>query len=1037
MNEETRQRIRAAMAAPDQNILFLGDRPESVLSLETLGNVAALVDGARDRLTSAQTGAAGVDLEVLYLSACYHAVRVSHLPGTAGHWDHQASVLLFAALHAVRPEAVPDPLRGAFAARPPAPAAPGEILHAVGLVLFGASASARYEDGLWQAAALIQHAREVTPPGELDPVVTFNLGSLLATLFDHTGTRQLIVAARALMREAVAAMPDDRPPAAAMLEALAAAQARAAGTADPAGHAGNADAGLGRYTRTGDMGGLDTLITRVRRALAATAGDDPERHSHRTSLGNLLRMRFEMTGDLDELEQSAGMLREVSEEADDATVRHLAHSWLGLSCLDRYIALGDPADLERATTAVRRSMAGTTPLSPHHTRLLTNLAAVLTHRFTVLGDPAEITEAIRHLTHAVAATPPDQYDRPVMKIKLAVAMGARARSLGDLVELDRAVLVLREVIRETEGTGPHPQLARLELARLLTGRSALSGAAADHDAAVAEFRATATAPTEDIRTRLSAAYQWAMRSAASGRREAARQAFTLALDDLLPELTGHALTRRSQEVRLRELPPLACNAAALEIEEAENTEDEQERARRLGEALLRLEQGRGVLMARALRPRERYAELAGVAPELAARLDELCSALTGERGSRDQRVRWSAEFDRVVAEVRKLDGFERFRCAPDLVRLRTAADNGPVVVLNIAELRCDALLLRPGGDTVERVALTGLTRSDVALQADAFLAAVRALASPGIAAHEAAAERLAVEDTLTWLWEHITGPVLTALGLHGADTSRNTAAESDGPRLWWCPTGPLSLLPLHAARCAENGISVADLVVSSYTPTLMALLHARERAEPPLPETGLVGVGVAEPPAPADGGRAHPRLPAVAEELTEVLALPVRQSRLLDAAATPKAVLTALRAHHHAHLACHGAYDPGDPSNSGLLLHGGVLTVRELATRRLPDAEFACLSACHTAAPGTTLVDEVITLASAFQLCGYRHVLGSLWTVPDAMMPRVAARVYRELGSAGSTARSAYALHQAVRSLRGQPEYAAPWLWASMIHIGP
>ena len=104
--------------------------------------------------------------------------------------------------------------------------------------------------------------------------------------------------------------------------------------------------------------------------------------------------------------------------------------------------------------------------------------------------------------------------------------------------------------------------------------------------------------------------------------------------------------------------------------------------------------------------------------------------------------------------------------------------------------------------------------------------------------------------------------------------------------------------------------------------------------------------------------------------LAAVAGLPVGRSRLLGADATPEAVLAALRTHPYAHLACHGSYDPEDPSAGGLLLHGGELTVHDLATQRLDEPEFACLSACHTATPGTALVDEVITLASAFQLCG-------------------------------------------------------------------
>ncbi|MFD3730391.1 CHAT domain-containing protein [Streptomyces sp. NPDC058632] len=110
--------------------------------------------------------------------------------------------------------------------------------------------------------------------------------------------------------------------------------------------------------------------------------------------------------------------------------------------------------------------------------------------------------------------------------------------------------------------------------------------------------------------------------------------------------------------------------------------------------------------------------------------------------------------------------------------------------------------------------------------------------------------------------------------------------------------------------------------------------------------------------------------------------------------ATPEAVL---RTHTHAHLPCHDVRDPADPSHSRLLLHDGNLALRELVAERLPHAEFAHLSACHSSAPGRELADEVISIASAFQLCGYRQVIGGLWSVEHRMAPLLAREVCRRL----------------------------------------
>ncbi|UYQ66337.1 CHAT domain-containing protein [Streptomyces peucetius] len=55
----------------------------------------------------------------------------------------------------------------------------------------------------------------------------------------------------------------------------------------------------------------------------------------------------------------------------------------------------------------------------------------------------------------------------------------------------------------------------------------------------------------------------------------------------------------------------------------------------------------------------------------------------------------------------------------------------------------------------------------------------------------------------------------------------------------------------------------------------------------------------------------------------------------------------------------------------------------------------------------------VISVASAFQLCGYWQVIGSLWTVDDKMGLLLAREVYRNL-AVPDTPAAACALHRAI-----------------------
>ena len=49
-------------------------------------------------------------------------------------------------------------------------------------------------------------------------------------------------------------------------------------------------------------------------------------------------------------------------------------------------------------------------------------------------------------------------------------------------------------------------------------------------------------------------------------------------------------------------------------------------------------------------------------------------------------------------------------------------------------------------------------------------------------------------DVLDWLWDAVAEPVLAVLGRTGPPSD-----GEPGPRVWWCPTGPLTVLPIHAA----------------------------------------------------------------------------------------------------------------------------------------------------------------------------------------------------------------------------------------------
>jgi CHAT domain-containing protein len=229
----------------------------------------------------------------------------------------------------------------------------------------------------------------------------------------------------------------------------------------------------------------------------------------------------------------------------------------------------------------------------------------------------------------------------------------------------------------------------------------------------------------------------------------------------------------------------------------------------------------------------------------------------------------------------------------------------------------------------------------------------------------------------------------------------------------------LSLLPLHAAGLPE-GPSALDRVVSSYAPTIRALLQSRRARRSTAKGRLAVTMRYTE---------GLPELPATADEAAHLRAV-----RLADGEATAAAVLQALPEAAWVHFACHASGRPDRASASGLHLHDRVLHVPEISRARPRGGELAYLSACSTGRGGYFQADEAVHLASAFQLAGYRHVIATLWPVNDQVAAMAARRFYRLLGDDPGGA--AAALHDVARHLRRRfPD--DPRVWAAFVHSGP
>jgi hypothetical protein len=443
-------------------------------------------------------------------------------------------------------------------------------------------------------------------------------------------------------------------------------------------------------------------------------------------------------------------------------------------------------------------------------------------------------------------------------------------------------------------------------------------------------------------------------------------------------------------------------------------------ARRPDEALELLEFSRGVLWSQLSESdldRDRLRELA---PELAERLTqidetleriELTPGASQDRSLADRRIRLARQRAVLADQARDELGQRSAPRPAGAAELTAAARNGPVVLVNTSPERCDALIVSIDG--LRTLPLPALDPGVIGDKINLFL---DALTAANWSFHDPAAEK-ALADVLAWLWNTTVEPVLSALG-HTGPPAPGVAY----PRVWWCPTGPMSFLPLHAAgrHTADGRNSALDRVVSSYAPNLRSLIQAQRRPAEPESDPGrLLVVKTLNNDSPERWLPPH---------LTTVLS---------GADATPPRVAEALSGHTCIHLSAHGIQDVTDPSAGYIQLNGGALRLSYMRPGLFPRGRFAFLSACETATGGFDLSDEMITLTTAFQYAGFDHVIGTVWAVRDDAAIMVEERVYRELlGQNGlRPERAATALREATAQIRDRCP-AQPSLWLPFIHAG-
>jgi hypothetical protein len=592
----------------------------------------------------------------------------------------------------------------------------------------GASFQARFEltgdiAGVTEAISSLQKALHLIPQGHADlPLLLTNLGNSFLSRFEHTGDLTDVSEAISSLQKAVHLTPQGHAIMPVLLNNL-----------------GNSFSI--RFERTGDLPDISQAILSQQKAIHLTPEGHADMPSLLGNLGNSLGVRFQRNGDLSDISEAiSSQQKAVHLTPQGHAVIPGLLSNLGNSFLGRFKLTGDLTDISKAISSHKQALHLTSQGDAATPRRLNNLGLSFSNRFEHTGDSADISEAIICQQKAVLLIPQGHVDAPRWLNNLGDSLQTRFERLGDINDI-------------------HAAISRYSLA--------------------------ATYSTGKPTTRLNAARKWArlcQKFDPSQLLDAHRTAI-----HLLSQVAGLEQTIESRHANLLDISDLSSSAAASAFD--------------LGSpklALEWLEEGRCLVWSQLNSLRTPLDTLRVYNPAISNEILRVSRALenAGSRGesalspleaTMEQKmtlqdeatshVKLAKEWDELLADIRTIPEFEDFLRPPSFSNLlKHLPGSGAVVVINVHELRCDALALLSTTDKPHHIPLLNFSHE----KADILRKELRGhLRSSGLRMREYNPEEIdsrmplrykgpgrgsVIQVILHKLWTWVVKPILEVLG---------------------------------------------------------------------------------------------------------------------------------------------------------------------------------------------------------------------------------------------------------------------------------
>ncbi|MFD5985322.1 CHAT domain-containing protein [Streptomyces cyaneofuscatus] len=824
---------------------------------------------------------------------------------------------------------------------------------------------------------------------------------------------------------------------------------------------------------TGEPHLLDRAIAAQREAVRSTPPRHPNRAGILANMATTYLRHAYATGDRALLPEAYDLYRKAISrtvgERGAALHRYNLASMLGefSEVFVPVLSMSEAEVLDLAIEEAQRAVDALPVEDAQRRRYVLGLATRLGGRYSREHRPEDFARTVRLLeTNLPVAGSDAETDAETARCCLGIAELWRTRAFHTVApsDLSAAETVYRQALDARQGAPVELEVHLkygLATVLVLSAESWIVGGRPFTDAFVARYREAtelyrwcALYPDALVQDRIRRAHSWARAAARLKNWREAIEAYRLAFS-FVPLLAPQHLARADREELLTTLDGVAADAAACALSMGDPYT-----------ALEFLESGRGLFLTESLGLREELAKLDTHAPRLGSRFlqlrAEVAAAGGGSGWNRDDpeavveqgfmapelsvyRAR-AVELREVLETLRKVPGLTRFLMPPDVRSLVEASADatGPVVVVNVSAVRCDALIVRDG--TVRVLPLPELTWYEALRRAEDLQRSTWQASDRALPLDERASAEQELSAVLDWLWRTVARPVLDDLDRPRPASRRRPALPGAGyrrPRVWWCATGPLSGMPLHAAsllpdpaRPADTSTvtdSVIDRVVSSYAPTLSVPAYSRDTTLGNAPK--VLAVGLKNTPGEAKLAGAHLEVDAVCRWAPDA-------TRLKGEEASRAAVLAGLRTHDWVHFAGHAAQDSSADDNGHLICHDhaaeGPLTTADIADAQAASRSFlAYLAACDTARGRANLTDQAMHLAGGVQSAGFAHVVASFWPLQSTTSLLMTKTFYTYLeGRPVSHDTVARAADHAARAARESSPGRPSW-WTSFHHMGP